>query len=284
MGAVQRVLGRHIVARRLSEAGIDTNRALELIAPPEMKLTRYRPEQVTAEDELLGALLTSIAFTVLLYMTILLYGQGAGRSVLKEKQSKTVEILLSSVSSTQLLGGKLLGKAGAALLQYGVWIGMAAAFVSIAGPALPVELGLAGGAATYGYLVGFFMLAFLLYSGLYAAVGAVSTDEQQLQQAAWPVLVFLMLPMVLVGLISASPDGTVARVLSLVPFTAPIVMFQRLLLGAPAAWEVLLSVGLLLASIAAVAWGAARVFRVGILMTGKRFSLREALRWARYPG
>ena len=98
------------------------------------------------------------------------------------------------------------------------------------------------------------------------------------------MIVFLVVPMVMIGAITSNPDGTLATVLSLFPLTSPIVMFQRLLIGNPAAWEVALCVALLVGTIIAVAMLAARIFRVGILMTGKRFAVGEIVRWARYRG
>jgi ABC-2 type transport system permease protein len=219
---------------------------------------------------------------MMLYMTILLYGQAIGRSVLNEKLSKTVEIMLSSVNPRELLVGKIIGKAAASILQYAVWILMAMVFLNIVGPLVNVEVNLAGGASTYFYLVSFFLLAFLLYSTVYAALGAASEDETHLGQLAWPVILFLVLPMIMIGSMATSPDGILPRVLSIFPLTAPIVMFQRLMVGNPATWEVILSVGLLIASIIAIAMLAAKIFRIGILMTGKRYTLREIVRWLRY--
>ena len=225
---------------------------------------------------------TVLAFTMMLYMTILLYGQAIGRSVLNEKLSKTVEIMLSSVSPQELLVGKIIGKAAASMLQYAIWILMAVGFLNLIGPLVNVEINLAGGITTYFYLVGFFLLAFLLYSTVYAALGAASEDETHLAQLAWPVIVFLVIPMVTLGSIATNPDSVFPRVLSIFPLTAPIVMFQRLLIGSPAPWEVAVSLGLLIGSIIAIAMLAAKIFRIGILMTGKRFTLGEIAKWLRY--
>jgi ABC-2 type transport system permease protein len=159
---------------------------------------------------------------------------------------------------------------------------MAVVVLNIIGSMVDLQFALAGGASTYFYLVGFFLLAFLLYSTVYAALGAASEDEMHLGQLGWPVILFLVIPMVSIGAIATNPDSTFPQVLSIFPLTSPIVMFQRLLVGSPATWEVVLSVGLLAASIVAVALFAAKIFRIGILMTGKRFSLGEVVRWVRY--
>lgn len=282
IGMVEGTIGQVVVSQRLADAGFDPERVRALTRPPQMDVRRLDAAGTEAEQDIMGVMFTALAFTMLLYMTILLYGQALGSSVLREKSAKTVEIMLSSVSPRELLVGKITGKAGASLLQYAVWIGMAVLFLQVLSPLLDFEIGIAGGTTNYFYLVGFFLLAFFLYSTLYAAIGAAAEDEQHLGQLAWPVILFLVIPMIMIGATTGNPDGLVPRVLSLFPFTSPIVMFQRLLLGSPANWEVALCLGLLVATIAGCAMLAARIFRVGILMTGKRYTMKEMVRWATY--
>jgi ABC-2 type transport system permease protein len=212
---------------------------------------------------------------------VLLYGQTIGRSVLNEKLSKTVEIMLSSVSPMDLLFGKVLGKGLASLVQYGVWIGVSLAFITFVGPRLGVTLKLAITPAILGWLVVFFVLAFFLYSAIYAGLGAASEDEQHLGQLAWPVIVFLVIPMVLISPILTSPNSALVVGMSLFPLTGAVVMFMRILVGAAPRWQLWLSIGLQLVSIAAMIALSAKIFRIGILMTGRRFKLGEILRWIR---
>ena len=284
VGTVEGTVGAVIVARRLAEAGFDPERVQALTRAPRIDVRSIEATGDEVARDIMTVMFTAIAFTMMLYMTILLYGQSIGTSVLREKSGKTVEIMLSSVSPRELLVGKILGKAGASLLQYAIWIGMAALFLQVLSPLLDLQITIAGGATSFVYLIGFFLPAFFLYSTFYAALGASAEDEQHLSQLAWPVILFLVIPMVMIGAITQNPDGVIPRVLSLFPLTSPIVMFQRLLIGSPAAWEVVLCIALLLGSIVAMALIAARIFRVGILMTGKRFSFREIIRWARYRG
>jgi len=284
IGAIEGIIGQVIVARRLSDAGFDPERVRTLTRPPALDVRRLEEGGESEGQDIMSVMFTALAFTFLLYMTILMYGQSIGTSVLREKTSKTVEIMLSSISPRELLVGKIVGKAVASLLQYTIWIGMAVLFLQVLSPLFDLQITIAGGASNYVYLVGFFLLAFFLYSTIYAALGAASEDEQHLSQLAWPVILFLVVPMIMIGGITSNPDGTLATVLSLFPLTSPIVMFQRLLIGAPAVWEVVLCVGLLLATIALVALLAAKIFRIGILMTGKRFSFGEIARWLRYRG
>jgi ABC-2 type transport system permease protein len=135
---------------------------------------------------------------------------------------------------------------------------------------------------TFAWLVVFFLLAFFLYCSLYAALGAVSEDEQHLGQLAWPVILFLVLPVVLISPIITNPQSPLVIVLSIFPLTSPIVMLLRIVMGGAQPWEIAASVGLLLATIAGVIWLSAKIFRIGILMTGKRFTFAEVLRLARY--
>lgn len=281
VGTVEAIIGQVIVARRLADAGFDPQRVRALTEPPEMDVRRIDGEGDEGQD-MMSILFTALAFTFMLYMTVLLYGQSIGNSVLREKRSKTVEIMLSSLSPRELLVGKIAGKAAASLLQYTIWIGMAVLFLQVLSPLLDLQISIAGGSANYFYLIGFFLLAFLLYSTIYAALGAAAEDEQHLGQLAWPVILFLVIPMIMIGATTSNPDGTIVRILSLFPMTSPIVMFQRLLIGNPVAWEVALCLGLLIGSIVGFALLAAKIFRIGILMTGKRFSFGEIFRWLRY--
>jgi ABC-2 type transport system permease protein len=275
------VIGQALVARRLRSAGLESSSIRELIAVPEIMNQQVTRSGRRVQADVLSSILIGVTFTMMLYMTILLYGQAIGRSVVQEKTARTVEIMLSSVEARDLLFGKILGQAAASLLQYGVWIGMALAFLRLLAPVLSLQNLPHLGVALSLYLVLFFLLGFFLYSALYAALGAAAEDEHNLGQLSWPVLVFLMIPMVGVGGIVMNPASRLVVAMSLFPLTAPIVMFVRLMLSEPAAWQVVLSVGLLLAAILAVMALSAKIFAVGILMTGRRFRWGDILRWLR---
>ena len=225
--------------------------------------------------------MTGLTLGMLLYMTVLLYGQTIGRSVLTEKTSKTVEIMLSTVRPMELLFGKILGKAGASLLQYGLWIGLTALFITAFGPRLGVSVAISSSLPALGFLVLYFLLAFFLYCSLFAALGAASQDEQHLGQLSWPLIVFLVVPIVMISPIIMNPNAPLIVALSLFPLTGSIVMLLRIVAGAARTWEILASVAILLVSIAGAVALSAKIFRVGIVMTGKRFRLGEILRWIR---
>jgi ABC-2 type transport system permease protein len=199
--------------------------------------------------------------------------------VVQEKTSKTVEIMLSSVSERDLLFGKILGPTAASLLQYCVWVGRAVIGTELIGPRVGIARLPQLSPVILLFLVVFFLVGFLLYAALYAALGAAAEDEQNLGQLSWPLIVFLVFPMVSAGPIITNPNSSFCLFLSLFPLTAPVVMFVRVMVSEPPGWQVLLSLGILGASVAAAMLFSARVFRVGILMTGKRFRLSEIVRW-----
>ena len=282
IGVLHAVIGQAVVARRLVQAGVSASQTASLVQPPglETRQLTHNGEKKKNSDYV-TVLMTGLMFAVMLYMTLILYGQVIGRSVLTEKTSKTVEIMLSSVRSIDLLFGKILGKALASLLQYGIWVGIAAAILKIVGPGLGITVGAGLTMSTLACLVLFFILAFFLYCSLYAALGAASEDEQHLGQLAWPVVIFLIIPVMMISPIITTPQAPVIVGLSLFPLTAPIVMFLRILVGAARTWQVLLSVGLILLTTAGVIWLSARIFQAGILLTGKRFNIVEVLRLSR---
>jgi ABC-2 type transport system permease protein len=283
METLKSVIGRAVVELRLRREGLDPERLAKLIQPPAVEPSLLpRPGEKEAQD-FMTVLFTALTLVMLLYMTVLLYGQTIGRSVLNEKLSKTVEIMLSSASPMDLLFGKVLGRGLASLLQYGIWVSASLAFMKFIGPRLGVALKIAVTPATLGWLVVSFLLAFFIYSAIYAALGAAAEDEQHLGQLAWPAILFLVIPMVMVWPIISSPNSALVVGMSLFPLTASVVMFVRILVGAVQGrmWQVWLSIGLQLATIVVLIALSARIFRIGILMTGRRFKLREILSWLR---
>ena len=281
-GILQAVIGQSIVALRLVEAGLAPETIASLTQAPVIETRQLAASGERHNRDFLTVLMTGVTLAMLLYVTVMLYGQTIGRSVLSEKTSKTVEIMLSSVRPLELLFGKILGNAAASLLQYGVWVSTTALFVRFLGPRLAVSVALGITGSTLAFLVLFFLLAFFLYCSLYAALGAASQDEQHLTQLAWPLILFLAVPVVMITAVIMSPNAPLILGMSLFPLTSPVVMFVRIVVGAATTGQVVASIGLLLAAIAAVIVLSAKIFRVGLLMTGKRFRLVEVLRWLRW--
>ncbi len=226
-----------------------------------------------------------------LYMVILLYAVAVMRSVLEEKTSRIVEVIVSSLDPWQLMLGKILGVGAVGLTQLGVWVLGGAALATVGMPALVAarpELGQLAGLASqlpgprfFGYFLIFFLSGYFIYSALYAAVGAMCNSDEEAQQAQFPVMILIIIPVIaLVGVIE-NPNSPTSVTLSLIPFFSPFLMFARAAGGAAPAWQVALSIALMWLTVLAVAWIAGRIYRVGILMTGKRPGIGELLRWLR---
>ncbi len=223
-----------------------------------------------------------------LFFTLLLYGVVVMRAVTEEKTSRIAEILLSAVDPFTLMMGKILGVAATALVQLAVW---AALLALAAGYGLAmVKLGGASVAAYIPHLPGllyiaffvFFILGFLLYASIYAAIGAVVSSDQEAQQTQAPLTMALAATFYLAIFVMAHPGSRVSVVLSLIPFFAPILMVVRVAVSHPPLWQVLLAMALCLATFLGCTRITAKIYRVGMLMTGKRPTLPELLRWLKY--
>ena len=282
-GAVQRAL----VMWRIDQSGVDPELGRQLASTS----VRLATERLSARGR--GGsgelnLVAGLAVAMLLYFMMFIYGIAVMRGVLEEKQSRVAEVVIASVSPGRLLLGKVLGVCAVGLTQMAVWMAASAALWRARGPllgALGVEspgLSLpAVGGGVLAVLVAFFITGFLLYAGIFAATGASVNSEQEAQQAQTPVMVLLVSTIVFAQAVLMQPDGTLARVLSLLPHSAPIIMPMRLSVTQVPPLEVALAVASVLAGAALCLWAAARIYRVGLLMTGKRATVAELLRWVR---
>lgn len=282
---INAILGQIIITMRLENTGLTHEQIISVSSLPQLQTGKISSQQDSSisddSQDFMEIMFTCIGFTMLIYMTILLYGQSIGRSVLLEKTSKTVDIMLSSVKPLDLLWGKLLGIGIAAIFQYSIWMLMAFLITGVAGPSLGFSIPSTINVTNFLFLLLFFVLAFLLYSSIYAALGSGSDDEQHFGQLSMLPLIFLILPMVAVSMIVFNPDGSISHILSYIPFTSPMIMLIRVIVSMPTVTEFLISIGILLVTIPVIIFLGSRIFRVGILMTGKRFSLKEIMRWLR---
>jgi ABC-2 type transport system permease protein len=254
----------------------------------------------------LGAVAVGYLIAFLLYMMIVIYGQTILRGVMEEKTTRVAEVVVSSVSTDTLLAGKVLGVGAVALTQVFAWLGLSFAMGTyvlplllsgMAGPgagaaggggapstaammaAIP-SLSLGAGLA----MLGFFVLGFLFYASLFAAVGAMVNSPEDAQQASMPVMLLLVSSIIFMTPILTNPSSVISRVMTLLPFSAPILMPLRMIVGSVPWYEVAASLaGVALAGLVAV-WISARIYRVGLLMYGKRPSISELARWVRYAG
>ncbi len=288
MERIERTVEQAILVNRLSQAGMDAARVQEL---SRVNL-RLQTERITDRGRGgSGAGNVAVAFgaSFVLYMLIVLYGQTILRGVIDEKNNRVAEVVVASVRPESLLAGKVLGVGVVALTQLAVWVVSMMLIVRFRGPILerlgvpnanvPVpEIGV-GAAIT---LLLFFVLGFILYAALFAAIGAMVTNEQDAQQAATPVTILIVMSAVFIQPVMLNPTGTLNKVISWIPFSAPILMPVRTSIIPVPWWEIVLVMLGLAVACAACVWIAARIYRVGILMYGKRPSLVELARWIKY--
>ncbi|MDH3206952.1 MAG: ABC transporter permease [Gemmatimonadota bacterium] len=228
---------------------------------------------------------------MILYMVILIYSVAVMRATLEEKTSRIVEVIVSSMKPWHLLLGKVIGVGAVSLTQLSIWI-LAASLALAAGvptlmsarPDLTALVDVQAALPSVGMLAlfaCFFILGFFMYSGIYAAVGAMCNTDEEANQAQFPVVMLLVGPILMVMPIIQDPSATWAIALSLFPLFSPILMWARVAAGGVPAWQIGLSFVLMALAIVAIAWVAGRIYRVGILMTGKRPTLPELWRWVR---
>ena len=278
---------RAVQGERLKTAGIGAPAVAALIAPVKVDEAR-----ITAGGEerggALSTFLTAYVVAFLIYLMTTLYGVAVMRSVLEEKTNRIAEILMSTVRASHLMAGKIIGVGSAAVAQVLIWAALVTLIVSqsqrlgerFAVPDTVVQV-LAVEPLTGVLLFLFFLLGFFLYASIFAMVGAAVTSEQEAQSVQFFALIPLVAPLLFLESILNAPLGPTATTLGLIPFTAPIAMPMRMASTPVPGVEIAASIVLLLFGIAAVAWIAGKIYRVGILSTGKRPSLGELARWVR---
>lgn len=272
---------------RLREAGLQIGQVASLLAPVEVTTAR-----VTGTGEEGGSafatFVVAYAAALLTYMMILLYGMNVMRSVLEEKTNRIAEVIVSSMRASHLMMGKIVGVASVALLQVTIWAVLVGVGLSALGgrseqngamqqalAALKLKPGV--GLA----LLAFFILGFFLYAAMFAALGAAVNSEQEAQQFQTLVMLPLIVPLVFLLKIAADPLGQTATILGWIPFTAPVSNAIRLGTVEIPPVQLFGSLALMVATTAFVAWAAGKIYRVGILSTGKKPSLKELGRWLR---
>ena len=229
--------------------------------------------------------------TMFLYMVILIYAVSVMRATLEEKTSRIVEVIVSSMKPWHLMLGKILGVGAVSLTQIAVWLSMGALAVGAGVPMLiaarpelanlDTVVAVLPGLWLLILFVGLFLFGFFMYSGLYAAVGAMCSTDEEAQQAQFPVMMFLIIPILFVLQAIQEPLTPLVTWLSLFPLFSPVLMWARVAGGGVPGWQIGLSFVLMGATVIGVAWLAGRIYKVGILMAGKKPSLPELWRWVR---
>lgn len=288
---LERSLSRLVFAARLERHGIDPG----LVRRSEVRV-RLATQKITGRGTTTEsgeqALIMAFGTAILLFLSIMIYGIQVMSSVLEEKTTRIVEVLVSSLRPFQLMLGKVIGAGAVGIVQLTVWAGSAALLTSQQGRLatfLSREAAPAGASfqippvppATLAVLLTYFLLGYFLYAAVFAAVGAMSSTEQEARQAQTPVSLVLMVPYLSFFGILNEPNGQLATTMSLIPFWSPIAVPVRWSVTPIPAPELALSLAILAAAVVGVTWMAAKIYRVGILMTGKRPSIREVIRWVR---
>jgi ABC-2 type transport system permease protein len=272
-----------LTKRQLAQKGMSGAEVENLLKPIDMDSIRIDEGEEGASG--ISVFLVSFTMVMLLYVNMLVYGFAVMRSIIEEKSSRILEVLLSSVTSKQLLAGKIIGVGAVGLTQTLIWLLVALAF-SLPGllasrsilstPQIPI-------AGVVAFAV-FFILGYFLYATMYAALGSMVNSDQEAQQVQWPAMLPIIFSIVLSTPVLQHPNSSLAFWTSMVPFFAPILMFVRVMAGTPPAWQIILCVALMLVT----TWGmlglSSRIYRVGILMYGKRPTLPELRKWLRYSG
>ncbi|HEX8633824.1 MAG TPA: ABC transporter permease [Pyrinomonadaceae bacterium] len=276
-------LNRAVVEQRLREANIDQVRVRELSKGIELEMTKVSEGGVERDSG--GGFAVAMFVSFFIYMAILMYGQVILSSVVEEKTTRVSEVLFSSVKPFHLMLGKLVGVALVAITQYMIWavaFGVFALYgatmlsargMDVPLPRLPLSF------AVYALL--FFILGFLMYATIYMLVGAMVTTEKEAGQMALPVIFLSVISIYLAFPVIRNPNSSFAFWISIAPFFSPITMLVRIMTEVPPFWQIALSLAVGFASVVAMVWVAARIYRVGMLMYGKSASLPEVVRWLR---
>jgi ABC-2 type transport system permease protein len=307
IGDLQDVIAKKLTADNLRKEGLDTLAIANAQAKVDINLSKVSGEETVKGLNVIKVIIGG-GFGYLIMMFIIIYGNMVMRSVIEEKTNRIIEIIISSIKPFQLMMGKIIGTSLAGVLQFLIWAIVGTVLFVIASVFLGMEMSspsaemaigsssnFAGTAQLYineltnlpiatlliSFLV-YFIGGYFLYSSVYAAIGAAVDNETDSQQFLLPIILPLILA-VYVGFFSvlSEPHGTIATTFSMIPFTSPIVMLMRIPFGVPW-WQILISVTLLFATFFFVVWFAAKIYRVGILMYGKKPTWKELYKWLKY--
>lgn len=288
VGATLRELVRVVVqSERGNRAGIPPDQLAKLVAQPD-----FEPQQTDgksagasgAASYWLGYILAYV-----LMLVIMLYAVGVMRSVVQEKTSRVMELMVATVKPRSLMAGKIFGVGAAGLVQVGAWLVMGAITLAYRDELLGL-FGRSGAGAALPTLalteiviaLLFFVVGYFFYASMYAAVGSMVSSEQDTQQVQMPITMLLVIGFACVSMVSGDPRGLTATVVTMLPFWSALLMPMRYLLGGASLGEVALSLAILVVSTVLIARAAAKIYRVGVLMYGKRPGVGELIRWLRY--
>jgi ABC-2 type transport system permease protein len=286
LGPIERAVSDAVIARRLKGEGKRAGKIMTMFQLAKVQLVN--PTSTERKDPGETNFAIAIIAGMVLYMTLIVYGMSTMHSVMEEKSTRMIEILVSSIKPVDLLTGKILSVGAVALTQYLVWavtigllFGSAASVTALLRPGAEVP-GIHLSPTLLIYLVVFFLAGYFLYSALYAAAGAIASTDEEARQVQMPMTLLILCSFMLFNVILNDPNSTLSVVLSLTPFLSPILMTLRVAMQTPPLWQIVLALAFSIATTVYVIRVSAKVYRVGILMYGKRPSLKELRRWLRY--
>ncbi|WP_424494801.1 ABC transporter permease [Salinimicrobium sp. GXAS 041] len=307
LSGIERTVADKLTGRELEERGVDVEAIRSAEAAVNIQIKNFSGERTSKMSNYVKMFFGGAA-GYLLMMFIIIYGNMVMRSVIEEKTNRIIEIIISSVKPIHLMLGKILGTSLAGITQFSIWVMLGGLLLFVASSVLGVDVSAAQGmqeqavdqmsdnelqqlifdianlpllTLTISFLV-YFIGGYFLYSSIYAAIGAAVDNETDTQQFMFPVILPLMLG-IYVGFFAVveNPHGSISTIFSMIPLTSPIVMLMRIPFGV-AWWELGLSILILIITNAAIVWLAARIYRVGILMYGKKPSYKELYKWLKY--
>jgi ABC-2 type transport system permease protein len=302
---IETVINDKLTRSNLKELGFDYDKIEKAKTKSDIHLKKFSGEESFREGSLVKIVIGGLC-GYLIMMFIIIYGNMVMRSVIEEKTNRIIEIIISSVKPFQLMMGKIIGTSLAGILQFVIWSILGVILFTVLGSVFDIQMGGTAPAAAEAAQVGdgigiyineifklplftmfigfivYFIGGYYLYSSIYAAIGAAVDSETDSQQFLLPIILPLMLG-VYVGFFTVidDPHGTVATIFSMIPLTSPIVMLMRLPFGVPL-WQLLLSIAILFATFFMVVWFASKIYRIGILMYGKKPTYKEIFKWLKY--
>ena len=281
--AISAAMRRVVMRQGLKNHGLAAGDIQLMMAPIDVETDTIKNGEI-AKSDTMTAFFGAYVLFFLMYMAVMLHGMNVARSIIEEKTSRVFEVMLATVKPQEMMMGKLFGVGAVGLTQIGIWV---AAAILLSSQSIVSAVGAGSvdvhfSAPQIAAFIGYFILGFLLYSGIAAAIGAMVNSEQELQQFNLVIAMPLAVCMFVLGPVISNPSSTFSRVMSLIPTCTPLLMYLRISISNVAWYDIAGSIVLMLLTIWAVMWFTARVYRVGILMYGKRPNLPEIIRWLKY--
>lgn len=270
----------------LTRIGLPRETALKINESVRMKVYKLSESGTTEDSGFSFILAFSMGFII--YMSMFIYGSMVMQSAMEEKQTRIMEVIISSIRPDQLLMGKIIGIGALALTQYIIWA-VTAGLLAVYGSLLIAPF--TGGTDFFNFnipifslvaFVFYFIAGFLIFATFYASVGASVDNITDATQITSPIALVIIIPIMLISLVVREPGSTFSIIMSLIPFFSPILMVARIAIETPPAWQLITSVILMVLTFLVMVKAAGKIYRVGVLMYGKRITLKELGRWLRY--